>query len=114
MPHGENQTATTSNSSLLFWIEKTNSEQQNFFVEFEGLQLRGYNIAQKITSAIFPTWREHSDVGAYNGVLIDPKYWYMGAQEEYLKENLSQQFRSYYIAHGYMANYYEPLEENSS
>tara|TARA_B100000902_G_scaffold153485_1_gene150001 strand:+ start:6950 stop:7294 length:345 start_codon:yes stop_codon:yes gene_type:complete len=114
MPHGENST-TTSNSILRYYKSDAQvSEQIILFDTLPGRQLRGYYIAQKISTDIIPTWNETSGVGEYNGVLIDPKYWYNGAQVEFFKENLSEQFRSYYIAHDYKANYYENIDENSS
>tara|TARA_B100001094_G_scaffold331973_1_gene402180 strand:+ start:6501 stop:6848 length:348 start_codon:yes stop_codon:yes gene_type:complete len=115
MPHGENQSTNTSNSILRFYkIDGDVPQQIDLFNNLPGRQLRGYYIAQKISYDIYPTWNENSNVGEYNGVLIDPNYWYNGAQVEFFKENLSQQFRSYYIAHDYNANYYENISENSS
>ena len=96
---------------LRFW-EWTNfdDEQEDFYSNplEEGRSLKGYFIAQKKTHELYANWSEGDSQGL-SGALIDPKYTSTDDQSLFFRENLSQQFRSYYIANANMADYYETV-----
>ena len=78
-----------------------------FFSNMPGRQLRGYKIAQELTTDFYPDWNEQNDTAQYSGALIHPEYTSTEDQNLFFRENLSQQFRSYNIANGVMADYYD-------
>tara|TARA_B100001564_G_scaffold192773_1_gene161977 strand:- start:221 stop:796 length:576 start_codon:yes stop_codon:yes gene_type:complete len=92
---------------LRFWEFTSDENQKLFFSNMPGRQLRGYKIAQELTTDFYPDWNEQNDTAQYSGALIDPAYTSTEDQNLFFRENLSQQFRSYNIANGVMADYYD-------